>query len=156
MKIIKNFGIGFYTGVISIIFAIISLAMFTSDYGLPYYASVASGGNIFAGVAAIILVVLYCVIPFIKISNEKIGDTVKTICIVSAVACITFVKFAFLKDRVYDFGVILGSDLELGNQKAFDAANHSIVTLVMFIITIFFIVLTSFFNSKRKLEEVTE
>lgn len=56
----------------------------------------------------------------------------------------------FIGDRVYHFGVVLGSDLEKGNDIAFAAVNHSIVTIVMYGITLVCTLVAAFFNVTRK------
>ena len=52
----------------------------------------------------------------------------------------------FVNDRVYHFAIVLGSDLEKGNQTAFDAVYHSITGIVLYFVSLIISIVASFFQ----------
>ena len=156
LNVLRKFNVGFYTGILSVILIIVGLALLSADFSLPYYSSRVSSGLIWLGVLSLVLILVYCILPLFKISNNKIGKTILMLCIVASGVSLTYILFEFLRIRVYDFAVVLGSDLELGNESAFTAVYHSITTIVIFIIALVALIVTSFLNPIKIKEEKVE
>lgn len=153
MNIVKRFRLGFYVGIVSIILSIVGLAMYGSDFSLPYYSSSVNSGLIVLGAVSIVLLLVYCIFPFFKFGSTKIGKLIMMICVVVSAIILTYVTFEFIRVRVYDFAVVLGSDLELGNDSAFEAVYHSITTIVILIISLVGLIFTSFLTPIKEKEE---
>ncbi|MBO4989899.1 MAG: hypothetical protein J6D37_06165 [Clostridia bacterium] len=47
---------------------------------------------------------------------------------------------------MYHFAIVLGSDLEKGNQTAFDAVYHSITGIVLYFVSLIISIVASFFQ----------
>ena len=156
LNVLRKFNVGFYTGILSVILIIVGLALLSADFSLPYYSSSVNSGLIWLGVLSLVLILVYCILPLFKISNNKIGKTILVLCIVASAISLTYILFEFLRIRVYDFAVVLGSDLELGIQSAFSAVYHSITTIVIFIIALVALIVTSFLNPIKIKEEKVE
>lgn len=156
MKFFKKIGIGAYILAVALVLVIVSLIMVTKDYNLAYYASNIKLSLTLYGVLPIILICAYLVLSSFKFSEKRVVSGLLSALVIVSGLLFTLLIFGFLRDRVYDFAVVLGSDLELGNQNALDAVHHSIATLVAMFIGLFFLIVGSFFSVRRldKTEEV--
>ena len=89
LNVLRKFNVGFYTGILSVILIIVSLALLSADFSLPYYSSSVSSGLIWLGVLSLVLILVYCILPLFKISNNKIGKTILMLCIVASAISLT-------------------------------------------------------------------
>ena len=71
LNVLRKFNVGFYTGILSVILIIVGLALLSADFSLPYYSSSVSSGLIWLGVLSLVLILVYCILPLFKISNNK-------------------------------------------------------------------------------------
>ena len=70
LNVLRKFNVGFYTGILSVILIIVGLALLSADFSLPYYSSSVSSGLIWLGVLSLVLILVYCILPLFKISND--------------------------------------------------------------------------------------
>ncbi len=147
----KKQGIAFYVLIVALIMAIVSVCMYSADVKIEYFFEAYANSAVIAfSVVAIILIAAILVVSQFEFAQNTYVKIVIDIATVIAVAFVITPMLYFIGDRVYHFGVVLGSDLERGNEVAFAAVNHSIVTIVMYGITLLCTLVAAFFNVTRK------
>ena len=114
LNVLRKFNVGFYTGILSVILIIVGLALLSADFSLPYYSSSVNSGLIWLGVLSLVLILVYCILPLFKISNNKIGKTILMLCIVASAISLTYILFEFLSSMAYFFRSSFYSQLNCG------------------------------------------
>ena len=114
--------------------------MYIMNATAPYYEDL-NGDIIFILAAAVGVLV-----AVVMLKNPLIVD----LCRVVAAALIIYAGGSFISMRVESFGYIYGSNLELGNQQAFDAGGQAIVLIVLFVITWIISLVASFLEVGKK------
>lgn len=151
LDFIKKQWIAFYASIVVIVLAIVSLSIYGSNAANAYFESSANGTIIALTVIAIILDVVVLIVS--QFSFAKENKPVKYLIDIMLILISLFLVMAFMSfvsDRVYYIAVTYGSDLEEGNQAAFDAVGQTIVGFVMYGITIALSIASSFFSVTRK------
>ena len=150
MNFIKKQGIASYITVVALILAIVCTALYGADAGLAYYASAANGAVMAMSVLAIIFFAASLAVSQFAISENKIVKIVLDIIRVLATVFMVASMMLFIGDRVYHFAIVLGSDLERGNDAAFAAVNHSITVIAMYAVTFVISLVAVFFGMVKK------
>ena len=114
--------------------------MYIMNATAPYYEDL--DGNIIFMLAAAIGVIAAALV----LKNQVVAD----LCRVAASALIIYAGATFISLRVESFGYIYGSNLELGNQQAFDAGGQAIVLIIVFIVTWLISLIASFLEVGKK------
>ena len=134
MEFLKKQGLTFILNVALRLFTLISMILYFVNKALPYFieANVSFEIILFL-VLALVCVIANIAIAFTPIKGNKIVDIVCDI----LSAAVPFLLFGaaiyFLSDRIYYYGVALGSDLEAGNVVAHQSCAGAIVaTAFMF------------------------
>ncbi len=158
MEAVKNFfkkqGIAFYALIVALVFAIVSVCMYSADVKIDYFFEVAADRAVLAfSSLAIVMIAAVLVLSQFEFAKNPYVRIVLDIIAVLAAAFVITPMMQFIGSRVYHFGVVLGSDLEKGNEAAFAAVNHSIVTIVMYGITLAVTLVGLFFNIVRDRKE---
>lgn len=155
MEAVVNFfkkqGVAFYVLIVALVMAIVSVCMYSADVQIEYFFEAYANSAVIAfSTIAIILIAAILVVSQFGFAQNTYVKIVIDIAAVLAAAFVIAPMLYFIGDRVYHFGVVLGSDLEKGNDIAFAAVNHSIVTIVMYGITLVCTLVAAFFNVIRK------
>lgn len=147
MDFIKKQKIGFLAYLLVAILTGVSLVVYIMDVNMPYYedmdASVASLISI-----ALLLSVAVLVLP--QFMNGKVANIIVDVCRIALSVLIIWACVSFLAMRVESFGYIFGSNLELGNDAAYEAANMAVVGLILLAVTWVFSVIASFLPVGKK------
>lgn len=150
MNFIKKQWIAFYLSILIVIMSIVSVAVYGVNSANNYF-----GGNALNGIVvmftvfAIILTLAVAVIPqFFK--DNRIAKIAVDVAFVLSAVFLAFALMLFVRDRVYYMAIVYGSDLEKGNQVAFDAIGQTIIGFVLYGITLVASIAAGFFNVTRK------
>lgn len=127
------------------VLTVVCLVMYIMNANAPYYEDMnASVVVMLVAALAAIAVTLY--LPQNTVTNKIIVD----LCRVAAAALIIYAGGTFISMRVESFGYIYGSNLELGNQQAFDAGGQAIALIVVFVIDWIISLVASFMDLGKK------
>ena len=136
----KNQKFGSLAYLVVAILTLVCLVMYVMNATAPYYDDL-NGDMIFVLLAAIGVLVAALVVK-----SPVLAD----LCRVGASALIIYAGGTFVSMRVESFGYIYGSNLELGNQLAFDAGGQAIALIVVFVITWIISLVASFLEVGKK------
>lgn len=136
----KNQKFGSWAYLVVAALTVVCLVMYIMNATAPYYEDL-NGDIIFILAAAVGVLV-----AVVMLKNPLIVD----LCRVVAAALIIYAGGSFISMRVESFGYIYGSNLELGNQQAFDAGGQAIVLIVLFVITWIISLVASFLEVGKK------
>ena len=136
----KNQKIGSLAYLVVAVLTVVCLVMYIMNATAPYYEDL--DGNLIFVLAAAIGVTAAALV----LKNQVVVD----LCRVAAAALIIYAGGTFISMRVESFGYIYGSNLELGNQQAFDAGGQAIALIVVFIITWIISLVASFLEVGKK------
>lgn len=123
---------GSYAYVLVGILAVISLVLYVLNASTAYYK------DLNASIVVMTVVAIAAVAGTLVCANllpGKAGTVASDVCRVAVSALIIAAGVAFLAARVESFGYIFGSNLELGNQAAFDAGSQAIYGIIFFVAT---------------------
>lgn len=149
LDFIKKQWIAFYMTIVVVVLAIVSLAIYGSNAANEYFGTAANGGVFALTIIAIVLdIAVIIAAQFFK--DNKIAKYATDVVLVLVSLFLVMAFMSFVSDRVYYLAVVYGSDLEEGNQAAFDAVGQTIVGFVMYGITILLSIASAFFNVTRK------
>ncbi len=111
----KKQGLGFYFSIITAVFGVIALCLYISNAGNTYYSDFNYVIVIFTvlSIAATAAGAFLCRL-------ERIG-LVGDILLIAAPVLLVIGLAMFIHARAYSMAIILGSDLEKGNELAWDA-----------------------------------
>ena len=147
MEFLKKQGVTFILNVALVLFTLVSMILYFVNKALPYFteANVSFEITLFL-VLALVCVLLNIAIGFTPLKGNQIADLV---CDVLALA-VPFLRFGaaiyFLGDRVYYYGIALGSDLEAGNVVAHQSCVGAIVGTAFIFVTGLLSIVTNFFK----------
>ena len=136
----KNQKFGSWAYLVIAVLTVVCLVMYIMNATAPYYEDL--DGNIIFMLAAAIGVIAAALV----LKNQVVAD----LCRVAASALIIYAGATFISLRVESFGYIYGSNLELGNQQAFDAGGQAIALIVVFIVTWLISLIASFLEVGKK------
>jgi len=136
----KNQKFGSWAYLVVAVLTVVCLVMYVMNATAPYYEDL-NGDLIFVLLAAVGVTVAALILK-----SPVLAD----LCRVGASALIIYGGATFISMRVESFGYIYGSNLELGNQQAFDAGGQAIALIVVFVITWIVSLVASFLEVGKK------
>ena len=136
----KNQKFGSWAYLVVAVLTVVCLVMYVMNATAPYYEDL-DGNMIFVLMAAVGVTVAAVVMK---------GQVIVDLCRVAASALIIYAGATFISMRVESFGYIYGSNLELGNQQAFDAGGQAIALIVVFVVTWIISLAASFLEVGKK------
>ena len=136
----KNQKFGSWAYLVIAVLTVVCLVMYVMNATAPYYEDL--DGNMIFFLAAAVGVIAAAIV----VKNPVIAD----LCRVAASALIIYAGATFISMRVESFGYIYGSNLELGNQQAFDAGGQAIALIVVFVVTWIISLVSSFLEVGKK------
>lgn len=128
----KNQKIGSYVYILAAVLAVVSMIVYILNANATYYSDLNGLIVILAlltAVAAVAAPVCLSLLP--GTAGKLVSDGLRVA--VSALAIVA--GMIFLSARVESFGYIFASNLELGNQAAFDAGTQAIYGIILFVVT---------------------
>lgn len=141
----KNQKFGSWAYLVVAVLTVICLVMYIMNVNAPYYEDM-NASVVVMLVAALAAIGATLYLPQNTVTNKVIVD----LCRVAAAALIIYAAGTFISMRVESFGYIYGSNLELGNQQAFDAGGQAIALIVVFIVTWIISLVASFLEVGKK------
>lgn len=147
MDFLKKQRVGFIAYVIVALMTIATLSIYISNVNKPYYEDMRV--NIIIMLVSALVAILVAVI----LSQLGDGKGIKIVVDISRVIATVLIIWAgvkFISMRVESFGYIFGSNLELGNEAAFDAGKQAILGIVFFIITWLLSIIASFLKVGKR------
>ena len=136
----KNQKFGSWAYLVVAVLTVVCLGMYVMNATTPYYEDL-DGSLVFVLVAAVATAA-----ATLAVKNPVLAD----LCRVAASALIIYAGATFISLRVESFGYIYGSNLELGNQQAFDAGGQAIALIVVFVVTWIISLVSSFLEVGKK------
>lgn len=141
----KNQKIGSLAYLVVAVLTVVCLVMYIMNVNAPYYE------DMNASVVVMLVVALAAIGAALYLpQNTQVNKVVVDLCRVAAAALIVYAAGTFISMRVESFGYIYGSNLELGNQQAFDAGGQAIALIVVFVITWIVSLVASFMEVGKK------
>lgn len=147
MNFLKNQKIGFFAYIIVGLMTITSLSIYISNVNKPYYEDMRMN-VLFMLIGAIVAILVSIILP--QLGDSKGLKIVVDVSRIIATVLIIWAGVRFISMRVESFGYIFGSNLELGNEAAFEAGEQAVLLIVIFVITWVLSILASFFNIGKK------
>ena len=136
----KNQKFGSLAYLVVAVLTLVCLVMYVMNATTPYYEDL--DGNMIFYIAAAVGVIAAAIV----VKNPVIAD----LCRVAGSALIIYAGATFISMRVESFGYIYGSNLELGNQLAFDAGGQAIALIVVFVVTWIISLVAAFLEVGKK------
>ena len=136
----KNQKFGSWAYLVIAILTVVCLVMYVMNANAPYYEDMDA-----AIVVMLVAAIAATVVPIV-LKHQIVAD----LCRVASSALIIYAGGLFVSMRVESFGYIYGSNLELGNQLAFDAGGQAIALIVVFVITWIISLVASFLEVGKK------
>ena len=141
----KNQKFGSLAYLVVAILTLVCLVMYVMNATAPYYEDM-NANIVVMLVAALVAIGAALYLP----QNTQVNKIIADLCRVAAAALIIYAGGTFVSMRVESFGYIYGSNLELGNQLAFDAGGQAIALIVVFVITWIISLVASFLEVGKK------
>ena len=141
----KNQKFGFWVYLVIAVLTAVCLVMYVMNANAPYYEDM-DASIVVMLVAALAAIGAALYLP----QNTQINKIIADLCRVAASALIIYAGATFISLRVESFGYIYGSNLELGNQQAFDAGGQAIALIVVFVVTWLISLIASFLEVGKK------
>lgn len=141
----KNQKFGNWVYLVVAVMTIVALVMYVMNVNAPYYQDM-NASVIVMLVVALAAMGVTLVLPQNTVVNKVIVDLARVL----AAGLIILAGATFIGMRVESFGYIYGSNLELGNQQAFDAAGQAITLIVVFVVTWIASLVASFLEVGKK------
>lgn len=149
MEFIKKQGIAFYVSIAAVIFAIVSVIIFSSNAADAYFSDVHTGKGILTMTIIAIILDVAVLVAGQFFADNKIVKVVLDVAMIAVTVLLVCSVMLFIKDRVYYMAIVYGSELESDNPAAWGAVNQSIVGMVMYFITIACTVAAAFFQMRK-------
>lgn len=141
----KNQKFGSWAYLVVAVLTVVCLVMYIMNVNTPYY------GDMDVSVVVMLVVALAAIAATIVLpQNTPVNKIIVDLCRVAATALIIYAAGTFISMRVESFGYIYGSNLELGNQQAFDAGGQAIALIVVFVVTWLVSVVSAFLEVGKK------
>ncbi|WP_078549676.1 hypothetical protein [Litchfieldia alkalitelluris] len=147
MDFLKKQKLGFIAYIVVAVMTIVSLSLYISNVNKPYYEDMRMD-VIFILVGALLAMLFAIILP--QIVDSKASRVIVDISRVASTVLIIWAGVSFISMRVESFGYIFGSNLEMGNEAAFDAGEQAIMLIVIFLITWILSIIASFFSVGKK------
>ncbi|WP_407272827.1 hypothetical protein [Radiobacillus sp. PE A8.2] len=147
MGFLKNQKLGFVAYIIVAIMTVVSLSLYISNVNKPYYEDMQLS-VVFIIIGALLAMLVALVLP--QVSNSKATRVIVDISRVVSTVLIIWAGVTFISMRVESFGYIFGSNLEMGNDAAFEAGTQAVTLIVIFVITWVLSIIASFFGVGKK------
>lgn len=152
LDFIKKQWIAFYASIVAVILAIVAVIIYGINATDAYFVDQGSG-NIDPAVIVFtifaIVIIIGRVVAAELVSDNKIVKIVLDIAAIVACVFLAAAFMCFVGQRVYDFAIVLASDLQAGNDAAYAAVNQSIGGLVVYGISLVISIALSFFTITR-------
>ena len=150
MKFIKNQGVSFILNAILSILIIVSIILYAVNKSLPYFTEATVSGPIIWFLVISLLIVLANIgIRFTALKDNRIVNIVLNVLLVAVSFFMIGAAMYFISDRVYYYGIALGSDLESGNPVARSSCINAIVATAFMLVTGILSVVSNFFGRKE-------
>ena len=112
MKFIKNQGVSFILNAILSILIIVSIILYSVNKSLPYFTEATVSGPIIWFLVISLLIILANIgIRFTALKDNRIVNIVLNVLLVAVSFFMIGAAMYFRIDRVYYYGIALGSDL---------------------------------------------
>lgn len=147
MNTLREKGLGILVYAIIAFMAIASLFVYISNVNKPYYEDMNQSILIIL-ICAVVALILTVALPFVS-KVKGIPLLVDALRVAAAVLLIQ-ATVQFLGMRVESFGYIFGSNLELGNDAAFEAGNQAMMGITLMGITWVLSILGAFLRVGNK------
>lgn len=132
MTFIKNQKSGFFAYVLVAILTVVCLGVYIANVNMPYYQDM-NMNVVYILAGALVAIAASIVLP--ALSGNAVVKVVADVARVAAAALIILAGVTFIGMRLESFGYIYGSNLELGNDAAFEAGNQAIWGIILFVVT---------------------
>lgn len=143
----KNQKIGSYIYILAAILAVVSMIMYILNANTTYYSDL-------NGLVVVLALLTAAAAVGAQICSSLLSGTVSKLVSdalrVAAPALAIVAGMIFLSARVESFGIIFASNLELGNQAAFDAGTQAIYGIILFVVTWLVSLIAAFFPVGKK------
>lgn len=150
MKFIKNQGVSFILNAILSILIIVSIILYSVNKSLPYFTEATVSGPIIWFLVISLLIILANIgIRFTALKDNRIVNVVLNVLLVAVSFFMIGAAMYFISDRVYYYGIALGSDLESGNPVARSSCINAIVATAFMLVTGILSVVSNFFGRKE-------
>lgn len=150
MKFIKNQGVSFILNAILSILIIVSIILYSVNKSLPYFTEATVSGPIIWFLVISLLIILANIgIGFTALKDNRIVNIVLNVLLVAVSFFMIAAAMYFISDRVYYYGIALGSDLESGNPVARSSCINAIVATAFMLVTGILSVVSNFFGRKE-------
>ena len=150
MKFIKNQGVSFILNAILSILIIVSIILYSVNKSLPYFTEATVSGPIIWFLVISLLIILANIgIRFTALKDNRIVNVVLNVLLVAVSFFMIGAAMYFISDRVYYYGITLGSDLESGNPVARSSCINAIVATAFMLVTGILSVVSNFFGRKE-------
>lgn len=150
MKFIKNQGVSFILNAILSILIIVSIILYSVNKSLPYFTEATVSGPIIWFLVISLLIILANIgIRFTALKDNRIVNIVLNVLLVAVSFFMIAAAMYFISDRVYYYGIALGSDLESGNPVARSSCINAIVATAFMLVTGILSVVSNFFGRKE-------
>ncbi len=147
MEFLKKQTVGFFAYIVVAIMAVITLGIYVSNVNAAYYKDMNSTVLVMM-VIAVLLIAVTLVLP--QYASGKAVDLVVDIARIATSVLIISAGVMFISMRLESFGYIFGSNLEMGNEEAFTAANQAVLGIILFVVTWVISVIAAFFSVTKK------
>ncbi len=147
MDFLKKQGFGFIAYLIVAVMAVFTLSVYVSNVNTPYYDDMNTKVLTMMGIS-IVLIVISLVAP--QFARGTVVDLVVDIARIATSVLIILAGVMFISMRLESFGYIFGSNLELGNEAAFEAGNQAILGIILFVSTWVLSLIASFLQIVKK------
>lgn len=150
MKFIKNQGVSFILNAFLSILIIVSIILYSINKSLPYFTEATVSGPIIWFLVVSLLIVLANIgVGFTNLKDNKIVSVGMNVALVLVSFFLIGAAMYFISDRVYYYGITLGSDLESGNPVAKSSCNGAIVATAFMLVSGLLSVVSNFFGKKE-------
>lgn len=146
MELIKDKKVGFWLELVVFMMSAVSLGIYLSNVNQPYYEDMNMLVVYFMVVA---LASMLASIMIHQYGRNKTMDILADGCRVVTTILIIVSGALFVGMRVESFGYIFGSNLEMGNDAAFEAGGQAITGIIVFVVTWILSVISSFLEVKK-------
>lgn len=147
MNYIKSQRSGSIMYLVVFLFSIITMSVYVLNVNKIYYQDMKTS-IIYMMLGALLTILISNIIP--QTNQSSVYRIISDIARILTPILIVWAGVTFISMRVESFGYIFGSNLEMGNEAAFDAGQQAIVGIVLFIVTWILSIIASFLKIGKK------
>lgn len=147
MGFLKKQRIGFIPYIIVAVMAIVTLSVYISNVNAPYYEDMRMS-VVWMMIGALVSILIALILP--QFSGSKAIKFVTDVFRVITAVLIIWAGVTFIDMRLESFGYIFGSNLELGNEAAYEAGTQAVMGIILFVITWVLSIIVSFLDVGKK------